>query len=198
MPARLSFQVASKTDSRVVLDENGADKLLGNGDMLFLWPGTSTLIRGQGTYLSDAEIDRVCDHCSSGGEQQFVGELMNLKINDEEGDASEMDVVIREGRGSLSLIQRCLGIGYGRAARLVDYMAEDGIVGQYNGSKSREVLLTMEQWNAMQGITDDSGGTTATPKASSQTEAEEEYEDEEEEEEYYDEEEYEDDDYEDV
>ncbi|CAD77244.1 MAG TPA: DNA translocase FtsK [Rhodopirellula baltica] len=214
LPARLSFQVASKTDSRVVLDENGADKLLGNGDMLFLWPGTSTLIRGQGTYLSDAEIDRVCDHCSSGGEQQFVGELMNLKINDEEGDASEMDVdklrkrdelyesaievVIREGRGSLSLIQRCLGIGYGRAARLVDYMAEDGIVGQYNGSKSREVLLTMEQWNAMQGITDDSGGTTATPKASSQTEAEEEYEDEEEEEEYYDEEEYEDDDYEDV
>ncbi len=216
LPARLSFQVASKTDSRVVLDENGADKLLGNGDMLFLWPGTSTLIRGQGTYLSDAEIDRVCDHCSSGGEQQFVGELMNLKINDEEGDASEMDVdklrkrdelyesaievVIREGRGSLSLIQRCLGIGYGRAARLVDYMAEDGIVGQYNGSKSREVLLTMEQWNAMQGITDDSGGTTATaaPKASSQTEAEEENEDEEEEEEYYDEEEYEDDDYEDV
>ncbi|GAB5517412.1 FtsK/SpoIIIE family DNA translocase [Rhodopirellula baltica] len=216
LPARLSFQVASKTDSRVVLDENGADKLLGNGDMLFLWPGTSTLIRGQGTYLSDAEIDRVCDHCSSGGEQQFVGELMNLKINDEEGDASEMDVdklrkrdelyesaievVIREGRGSLSLIQRCLGIGYGRAARLVDYMAEDGIVGQYNGSKSREVLLTMEQWNAMQGITDDSGGSTATaaPKASSQTEAEEKYEDEEEEEEYYDEEEYEDDDYEDV
>ena len=57
LPARLSFQVASKTDSRVVLDENGADKLLGNGDMLFLWPGTSTLIRGQGTFLSDAEID---------------------------------------------------------------------------------------------------------------------------------------------
>jgi S-DNA-T family DNA segregation ATPase FtsK/SpoIIIE len=216
LPARLSFQVASKTDSRVVLDENGADKLLGNGDMLFLWPGTSTLIRGQGTYLSDAEIDRVCDHCSSGGEQQFVGELMNLKINDEEGDASEMDVdklrkrdelyesaievVIREGRGSLSLIQRCLGIGYGRAARLVDYMAEDGIVGQYNGSKSREVLLTMEQWNAMQGITDDSGGTTATaaPKASFQTDSKEEYEDEEEEEEVYDEEEYEDDDYEDA
>lgn len=168
LPARLSFQVASKTDSRVVLDENGADKLLGNGDMLFLWPGTSTLIRGQGTYLSDAEIDRVCDHCSSGGEQRFIGELMNLKV-DEEGETggdldvdslrkkdelyeSAIEVVIREGRGSLSLIQRCLGIGYGRAARLIDYMAEDGIVGQYNGSKSRDVLLSMEQWNAMQGI----------------------------------------------
>ncbi|MCC9656074.1 DNA translocase FtsK [Rhodopirellula halodulae] len=210
LPARLSFQVASKTDSRVVLDENGADKLLGNGDMLFLWPGTSTLIRGQGTYLSDAEIDRVCDHCSSGGEQQFVGELMNLKIDDEDGDASEMDVenlrkrdelyesaievVIREGRGSLSLIQRCLGIGYGRAARLIDYMAEDGIVGQYNGSKSREVLLTMEQWNQMQGNTDE-GPPTNTQASNDEEEA---YEDEEEEEEVYDEEEYEDEeDYED-
>ncbi|TWT67102.1 DNA translocase FtsK [Allorhodopirellula solitaria] len=169
LPARLSFQVASKTDSRVVLDENGADKLLGNGDMLFLWPGTSTLIRGQGTYLSDAEIDRVCDHCSSGGEQRFIGELMNLKVDaDGEGDAGDLnvenlrkkdelyesaiEVVVREGRGSLSLIQRCLGIGYGRAARLVDYMAEDGIVGQYNGAKSREVLLTMAQWQQMQGL----------------------------------------------
>jgi len=169
LPARLSFQVASKTDSRVVLDENGADKLLGNGDMLFLWPGTSTLIRGQGTYLSDAEIDRVCEQCSAGTEQSFNEELVNLKHReDDEGGPGDLsvenlrkkdelyesaiEVVIREGRGSLSLIQRCLGIGYGRAARLVDYMAEDGIVGQYNGSKSREVLLTMAQWQQMQGL----------------------------------------------
>lgn len=166
LPARLSFQVASKTDSRVVLDENGADKLLGNGDMLFLWPGTSTLIRGQGTYLSDEEIETVCDHCSA-GEQNFVGELMNLKVTkDEDGETASMDtikkrdplydsaieVVIREGRGSCSLLQRCLGIGYGRAAKLIDFMAEDGIVGDYNGSKAREVILTMSQWNAMQGI----------------------------------------------
>src|SRR5690606_12209882 len=169
LPARLSFQVASKTDSRVVLDENGADKLLGNGDMLFLWPGTSTLIRGQGTYLSDAEIDRVCEHCSSGGEQKFIGELMNLKVDAEgEGGAGDLnvenlrkkdelyesaiEVVVREGRGSLSLIQRCLGIGYGRAARLVDYMAEDGIVGQYNGSQAREVIISLADWERMQGI----------------------------------------------
>ncbi len=166
LPARLSFQVASKTDSRVVLDENGADKLLGNGDMLFLWPGTSTLIRGQGTYLSDDEIDAVVDHCSS-GEQNFVGELMNLKVEEPEaGDGSKMsdiknrdelyesaiEVVLREGRGSLSLLQRSLGIGYGRAARLIDFMAEDGIVGDYNGAKSREVLLTIAQWQAMQGL----------------------------------------------
>ncbi|MEM9366442.1 MAG: DNA translocase FtsK 4TM domain-containing protein [Planctomycetota bacterium] len=168
LPARLSFQVASKTDSRVVLDENGADKLLGNGDMLFLWPGTSTLIRGQGTYLSDAEIDRVVDHCSM-GEQQFNAELMSIQTNSDDSEGgdeldveklrkkdelyeSAIEVVIREGRGSLSLIQRCLGVGYGRAARLIDYMAEDGIVGQYNGSKSREVLITMDQWQRMQGI----------------------------------------------
>ncbi len=90
LPARLSFQVASKTDSRVVLDENGADKLLGNGDMLFLWPGTSTLIRGQGTFLSDDEIDAVCEHCSM-SEQNFVGELMNLKVTDD-GEAGDRRV----------------------------------------------------------------------------------------------------------
>ncbi len=167
LPARLSFQVASKTDSRVVLDENGADKLLGNGDMLFLWPGTSTLIRGQGTYLSDDEIDAVVDQCSM-GEQNFVGELLNLKVQDsgEGGDGATMEqiksrdelydsaieVVIREGRGSCSLLQRCLGIGYGRAAKLIDFMAEDGIVGQYNGSKARDVLMTMAQWQSLQGL----------------------------------------------
>ncbi len=167
LPARLSFQVASRTDSRVVLDENGADKLLGNGDMLFLWPGTSTLIRGQGTYLSDGEIDRVVDHCST-GEQNFVGELMSLKVEDSDGEGvpivagglkkrddlyeSAIEVVIREGRGSVSLLQRCLGIGYGRAARLIDYMAEDGIVGQYNGSQAREVVISMTDWERMQGL----------------------------------------------
>ena len=165
LPARLSFQVASSSDSRVVLDANGADKLLGNGDMLFLWPGTSTMIRGQGTYLSDEEIDRVVDQCSM-TEQNFVGELMNLKVKDEEGAAggdeptaalrrrddlyeSAIEVVLNEGRGSLSLLQRALGIGYGRAARMIDFMAEDGIVGQYNGAQAREVIITASQWEAM-------------------------------------------------
>ncbi|QEG01129.1 DNA translocase FtsK [Stieleria maiorica] len=205
LPARLSFQVASKTDSRVVLDENGADKLLGNGDMLFLWPGTSTLIRGQGTYLSDEEIDMICEHCSM-GEQNFVGELMNLKVtSDDDGDGpslnedrpdiydSAVEVIIREGRGSCSLLQRHLGIGYGRAAKLIDFMAEDGIVGQYNGSKARDVLLTLEQWHEMQGLDppepDDDPEESSTKQTASATE--EEYEDEEEYEEY-EEEEYDD------
>jgi DNA segregation ATPase FtsK/SpoIIIE, S-DNA-T family len=162
LPARIAFQVASRTDSRVVLDEMGADKLLGNGDMLFLWPGTSTLLRGQGTYLSDDEINRVIDFVAT-TEPQFVKELVQLKPADngqakgaqlksrDEFYEAAVDIVIREGRGSVSLLQRALGIGYGRAARLIDYMAEDGIVGNYNGSQAREVLVTLDQWAAMLG-----------------------------------------------
>jgi S-DNA-T family DNA segregation ATPase FtsK/SpoIIIE len=163
LPARIAFQVSSRTDSRVVLDEMGADKLLGNGDMLFLLPGTSTLLRGQGTYLSDDEINRVLD-CVGTNQPQFVSELVQLKPaapgegnsgdkfkNRDELYEQAVDVVIREGRGSVSLLQRALGIGYGRAARLIDYMAEDGIVGQYNGSQAREVIVTLEQWAAMLG-----------------------------------------------
>jgi len=123
----------------------GADKLLGNGDLLFLWPGTSTLIRGQGTYLSDDEISRVIGAVAT-TEPQFVKELVQLKSTLKEGDGKQfnsrdelyeaaIDIVIREGRGSVSLLQRTLGIGYGRAARLIDFMAEDGIVGPYNGSR---------------------------------------------------------------
>jgi len=162
LPARIAFQVASRTDSRVVLDEMGADKLLGNGDMLFLWPGTSTLNRGQGTYVSDEEITRVVE-CVGTTEPEFVKELVQLKPADEAGAEpgaprhrdelyeGAVDVVIREGRGSVSLLQRALGIGYGRAARLIDYMAEDGIVGTYNGSQAREVLITIEDWQRMIG-----------------------------------------------
>jgi S-DNA-T family DNA segregation ATPase FtsK/SpoIIIE len=162
LPARIAFQVASRTDSRVVLDEMGADKLLGNGDMLFLWPGTSTLLRGQGTYLSDDEIDSIVD-CVSQHEQSFVNELVNMKV--EQPDTAEpgklqkrdelyesaVDIVVREGRGSVSLLQRALGIGYGRAARLIDFMSEDGIVGSYAGSQAREVLITLADWERMQG-----------------------------------------------
>jgi S-DNA-T family DNA segregation ATPase FtsK/SpoIIIE len=183
LPARICFQVASRTDSRVVLDEMGAEKLLGNGDMLFLLPGTSTLLRGQGTYLSDDEINRVLD-CVGTNEPQFVTELVQLKPATS-GDGSDadkfknrdelyeqaVDIVIREGRGSVSLLQRALGIGYGRAARLVDYMAEDGIVGQYNGSQAREVLVTLEQWAAMCGQANTLGASAASVPSPSPTSA---------------------------
>jgi S-DNA-T family DNA segregation ATPase FtsK/SpoIIIE len=165
LPARIAFQVASKTDSRVVLDDNGADKLLGNGDMLFLGKGTSNLLRGQGTYLSDPEINSITEWVST-GEQNFVNELVNIKVKseDEEGDddtpkklenrdelyQQAISIVVQEQRGSCSLLQRAMGIGYGRAARLIDFMAEDGYVGPYNGSKAREVMMTEEQWTNIQ------------------------------------------------
>lgn len=164
LPARIAFQVASKTDSRVVLDENGADKLLGNGDMLFLGPGTSVLARGQGTFLGDDEITSIVESTAASGKQDFVTELVNLKVQEEDsgegggggdnhGDDlydSAVEAVIREQRGSVSMLQRIFKIGYGRAARLIDYMAEDGVVGPYNG-KVREVIMTMEQWRSRTG-----------------------------------------------
>jgi len=165
LPARIAFQVASRTDSRVVLDEMGADKLLGNGDMLFLWPGTSMLLRGQGTYLGDDEIERIVDNVST-GEQHFVQELIHMKV-EENADSqvgllkkrddlyeAAVDIVINERRGSVSLLQRALGIGYGRAARLIDFMAEDSIVGAYAGSQAREVLISAEDWARMVGQSD--------------------------------------------
>jgi S-DNA-T family DNA segregation ATPase FtsK/SpoIIIE len=174
LPARIAFQVASRTDSRVVLDEMGADKLLGNGDMLFLSPGTSQLLRGQGTFLSDDEITRVTDFVATDS-PQFARELIELKTKDEleatqpgelkardELYEAAVDIVVRERRGSVSLLQRCLGIGYGRAARLIDFMAEDKIVGEYNGAQAREVLISIDDWEAMNAAkTGADGGPTA-------------------------------------
>ena len=165
LPARIAFQVASRTDSRVVLDECGADRLLGNGDMLFLSPGTSQILRGQGTYLSDEEIGKVMAFVGT-SEPQYAAELVNLKpasSGDAPGESPQskddmydaaVEVIIREGRGSVSLLQRALGVGYGRGARLIDYMAEDGVVGMYAGSQAREVLLTMEEWEAKKASRD--------------------------------------------
>jgi S-DNA-T family DNA segregation ATPase FtsK/SpoIIIE len=161
LPARICFQVSSRTDSRVVLDEMGADKLLGKGDLLFLQPGTSTILRAQGTYASDEEIRRVVAHIEA--EPEFAPELVTLgaSAGDGKGGLGErlrardelyeqaIEIIVREGRGSTSLLQRALGVGYGRAARLIDFMAEDGIVGNYNGSQAREVLLKPDQWEQM-------------------------------------------------
>jgi len=161
LPARISFQVSSRTDSRVVLDEMGAERLLGNGDMLYLAPGTSHLTRSQGTYVCDEEINNIIEFFGD-YEPQYSTELAQLSVKSADGKAATdgprtrddmyepaVEVVIREGRGSVSLLQRALGIGYGRGARLIDYMAEDGIVGEYNGSQAREVLYTWEQWQAL-------------------------------------------------
>jgi S-DNA-T family DNA segregation ATPase FtsK/SpoIIIE len=161
LPGRIAFKVASRSDSRVVLDEMGADKLLGKGDMLFLQPGTSTLVRAQGTFVADTEITDIVGHLET-DEPCYAAELVDLKPSGEEDEDTverirrrdpvyeqAVEIVIREGRGSVSLLQRALGIGYGRAARLVDFMAEDGIVGDYKGANAREVLYTIEDWRQL-------------------------------------------------
>jgi S-DNA-T family DNA segregation ATPase FtsK/SpoIIIE len=158
LPARIAFQVSSRVDSRVVLDEQGADKLLGNGDMLYLAPGTSNLIRAQGTFVSDEEVMRIIEFYGD-QEPQYSAELQRVTTAAKSGKGSAdgprerddlydqaVEIIIREGRGSVSMLQRALGVGYGRGARMIDDMAEDGIVGTYNGSQAREVLLTLEQW----------------------------------------------------
>jgi S-DNA-T family DNA segregation ATPase FtsK/SpoIIIE len=164
LPARICFQVASRSDSAVVLDEKGAEKLLGSGDMLFLQPGTSTIIRAQGAYVEDREIERVVNAVAT-DTPNYDSELLNLKTREQMengagGDVGEklrerdplyeqaVEIVIREQRGSTSLLQRALGIGYGKASRFIDYMAEDGIVGAYNGSNARQVLVTPEDWES--------------------------------------------------
>ncbi|MBY0230286.1 MAG: DNA translocase FtsK [Gemmataceae bacterium] len=167
LPSRICFKVAQKSDSRVVLDVMGADKLLSRGDMLFLPPGTSDLVRAQGAFASDAEIARVAEWLDS--DPCYEAELLQLKTREareaeaEGGSLAErlksrdalyeqaVEVVIASGRGSVSMLQRSLGIGYGRAARLIDFMAEDGIVGDYQGSNAREVKYTPEQWAAAKG-----------------------------------------------
>ena len=165
LPARISFQVASRMDSRVVLDEMGADKLLGKGDMLYMAPETSALQRAQGTYVSDEEVNKVIEFFAD-QEPEYDQELVQLKAAPASGKGSKgsgsaeprerddmyeqaVEVVIREGRGSVSLLQRALGVGYGRGARLIDWMAEDGIVGGYNGSQAREVIMSMDDWDEM-------------------------------------------------
>ncbi len=152
MPCRVGFRVAARMDSRIILDQNGAEALLGEGDMLFLKPGTSDLIRAQGTFLDDAEIRRIVKYLKEVAEPQFHPELTQLR----KVDAGEMPkddlfdeavrVVLETKRGSVSLLQRRLSIGYARASRIIEMMAGAGILGDYKGSQAREVLMTVEEY----------------------------------------------------
>ena len=155
MPSRISFQVASRVDSRTILDRNGAEKLLGKGDMLYLPPGTSALQRVQGTFISDKEIRDVVHYAMKQAEPQFSPELTRFGV---EGSADGMEqdelyekavrIVLGSQRGSVTLLQRQLQIGYTRASRLMEIMHEQGLVGPFKGSKAREVYYTLEDWEA--------------------------------------------------
>lgn len=150
-PSRIAFQVSSRTDSRTVLDHNGAERLLGQGDMLFIPPGVSRLERIHGPYVSDKEIQAVADFLRGQGAPEFDETLIRLK---EESDRKEargdefdemfdqaVDVVARHRIASISFIQRKLRIGYNRAARLVEQMEGEGIVGPQEGTKAREIFV---------------------------------------------------------
>ncbi len=152
MPSRVGFRVAARMDSRIILDQNGAETLLGEGDMLFLKPGTSDLIRAQGTFMDDAEVRRIVKHLKGVAEPQFHPELTRLKtVDTSEMTRDEMfddavRVVLETKRGSVSLLQRRLSIGYARASRIIEMMAASGILGEYKGSQAREVVITREEY----------------------------------------------------
>jgi DNA segregation ATPase FtsK/SpoIIIE, S-DNA-T family len=158
-PARISFRVASKVDSRTILDSNGSESLLGKGDMLYLPAGSARLHRIHGPLVTEDEIVSVCDFWRQQAQAKYNEQLLEAPKDENgkvEGDAGEeageeegvddalyqdaVRVVCEAGRASTSTLQRRLRIGYGRAARLIDIMEKDGIVGPPDGTKPREVL----------------------------------------------------------
>jgi len=148
-PARISFQVATKVDSRTILDQMGAEKLLGMGDMLFLNPGTNNLIRVHGAYVSEAEIKRAVGFWKKQGTPKYNNEIFKSVSEDEAGaNLKEIDdlyeqaveLVVRTRQASVSMLQRKLRIGYNRSARMIEQMEQEGIVGPSDGVKPREVL----------------------------------------------------------
>jgi len=162
LPCRIAFQVASKIDSRVILDAMGAEKLLGQGDMLYTPPQSSQIKRVQGALVEDHEIQAVVDFISKESVPSFSQELIQSatgqRSTTEQGGGAEQDdlfdeavrIILKSKRGSASLLQRALGIGYTRASRLLDLMSTEGIVGEFKGSKAREVLMSLEDWERMQ------------------------------------------------
>jgi S-DNA-T family DNA segregation ATPase FtsK/SpoIIIE len=167
MPCRVSFKVASGMDSRIVLDQKGAELLLGQGDMLFLTPHTSEVKRAQGTLVTDVETRKVATFLKTVATPTFERSLIAIRPGaDEDGEGGQgasiqerdpmfdeaVRIMIETGRGSVSLLQRRLAIGYSRASRLVDQMGQAGILGDHKGSVAREVLITLEEWEQMKRL----------------------------------------------
>jgi S-DNA-T family DNA segregation ATPase FtsK/SpoIIIE len=155
IPSRIAFQVASKIDSRVILDENGADRLLGQGDMLYLPPSASRLIRAQGVLVTDEEIRRLVEFVSAQGKPAFdpaMHEKLEAAANSTEEVTEEdeelvekcLEIIRQEKRASTSLLQRRLRLGYTRAARIVDILEQRGILGPGEGAKPREILVDLD------------------------------------------------------
>lgn len=151
-PTRISFKVSSKVDSRTILDQSGAEHLLGDGDMLFLPPGAAKLRRIHGAYISEAETERIIEFIKQQGQAEYdqsVLQIVEEEQASENGDHDDYDdrydeavaVVTETGQASISMIQRRLRVGYNRAARMIEMMEREGIVGPADGSRPREVLV---------------------------------------------------------
>ena len=156
IPSRIAFQVSSKIDSRVILDAPGADRLVGKGDMLYLPPGCSQLVRAQGALIMDEEIQGVVEACSAQAEPQFENDIQETLEGGGEGDEEEisdadeemlekcLEVVLQERKASTSLLQRRLRLGYTRAARMIDILEQRGVIGPGDGAKPREILIDLQ------------------------------------------------------
>jgi DNA segregation ATPase FtsK/SpoIIIE, S-DNA-T family len=163
LPSRIAFQVASQVDSRTILDGKGADTLIGRGDMLFSPPGSSRLVRAQGAFVSDEEVNEFVEFLKRNGPPQYAQSVQqqidrDASADDEDGKSEgdddlgddeelfnqALDVIKSTKRASTSMIQRRLRIGYNRAARIMDLMEDKGIVGPENGSSPREILKDLD------------------------------------------------------
>jgi DNA segregation ATPase FtsK/SpoIIIE, S-DNA-T family len=154
VPARIAFAVSSQTDSRVILDQNGAESLLGQGDMLFRPAGESRAARIQGAFVTEEEIEQLADHWRRQGEPELQEELLEAVEEEADGDEGDFDpdrdellgdaitTVVQMGTASTSMLQRRLRVGYTRAGRLIDMMERRGVISGYEGSKARQVLIT--------------------------------------------------------
>lgn len=156
LPCQIAFKVNRRIDSRVILDANGAEKLLGYGDMLYMPPGGGALLRAQGTFVADDELHAVVRFLEEHGQEpQFMPSLVQVQSSSRPAVADRderyreaVEIVLGQQRGSATLLQRALAVGYTRATRLLELMEEDGLVGPFVGSKSRDVLMTLEEWRA--------------------------------------------------
>ncbi len=154
IPTRVAFAVASQVDSRTIIDGPGAEKLLGHGDMLFMPVGQTKPIRVQGAYVSDQEIESLVAYVKSQGRPRYAPDVLQTEETGGEGAEQAGDslfedavrVVMETGQASISMIQRKLRVGYTRAGRLIDMMEEKGIVGPFEGSKARDIMMTFDQY----------------------------------------------------
>jgi S-DNA-T family DNA segregation ATPase FtsK/SpoIIIE len=155
IPTRIAFSVSSQVDSRTIIDVNGAEKLLGRGDMLFLENGSSKAVRLQGSFVTDDEIDRVVKHVKRQSKPNYLfhqDELVkkaNIQAEEDELFLEACEFVVHQGGASTSLLQRHFRIGYNRAARLIDMMEIQGIISENKGSKPRDILISEDQLESL-------------------------------------------------